>query len=316
MPFLALLKRVGFRLGERLIYRPSLLGSMLCFTLFPLSLIYIFCLHLKRLSSKFSLFSPPIPSISVGNLSLGGSGKTPLCAAIANEFKGAAIILRGYARSSKGLVVVKAGKEVLADIKTAGDEAMLYTQIAPNSIIIVSANRKEAILKAASLGARYAILDDAFSKFNIKKLNLLIQPSPAPALPFCLPAGGWRYPKSWARYADMTLKKGVHFSSHSSAPQIDLDERVVLLCAIANPLRLEPFFRLCVGVELFEDHHSFSYDECEMALKKHKANTILCTQKDWVKLKDFKLRLKVIELKTKLGDELKEILHSYINSKI
>ncbi len=115
-----------------------------------------------------------IDIISVGNLSVGGSGKTPLVTALALKYENVAIILRGYGRESKGLHVVSNNGEILVDVNTSGDEAMIYAHKVSNALVIVSEDRKIAIKKAKEMGAKIIFLDDAYSKHDIKKLDLLI----------------------------------------------------------------------------------------------------------------------------------------------
>ena len=63
-----------------------------------------------------------IDIISVGNLSVGGSGKTPLVSALASRYDSVAIILRGYGRNSSGLFVVSNGTDILCDVEVSCDE--------------------------------------------------------------------------------------------------------------------------------------------------------------------------------------------------
>ena len=107
----------------------------------------------------------------VGNLSVGGSGKTPLVTALAQKYEESAVILRGYGRHSKGLYVVKDFNNILCDVDVSGDEAMIYAQKLAKSIVIVSEDRKIAILQAKEMGAKIIFLDDAYSKHNVKKLD-------------------------------------------------------------------------------------------------------------------------------------------------
>ena len=63
--------------------------------------------------------------IGVGNLNVGGSGKTPLVTALASRYEDAAVVLRGYGRESRGLVTVSSGKEILCGVIASYDEAMI-----------------------------------------------------------------------------------------------------------------------------------------------------------------------------------------------
>ena len=82
-----------------------------------------------------------IKIVGVGNLNVGGSGKTPLVTALASKYDDVAIILRGYGRNSKGLYVVKDKNTILEDVSISGDEAMIYAQKLKSAIVIVSEDR-------------------------------------------------------------------------------------------------------------------------------------------------------------------------------
>ena len=115
-----------------------------------------------------------IDIISIGNLSVGGSGKTPLVTALASRYENVAVVLRGYGRVSSGLYVVKNREKILEDVSVSGDEALIYAHKLQNAIVIVSEDRKEGILKAKEMGVEIVFLDDAYSKHDIKKLDILI----------------------------------------------------------------------------------------------------------------------------------------------
>ncbi|MDR1555156.1 MAG: tetraacyldisaccharide 4'-kinase, partial [Campylobacteraceae bacterium] len=134
---------------EEYFYRPSVFGRIISCILYPISLLWSLCAKIRR-----SLKNPVdyhIPIISVGNLTVGGSGKTPTCIAIAKEMTKPAIVLRGYGRLSKGLVLVSSFGEILCDVKTSGDEAMLYAKELKNALVIVSEDRVLGVQKAKEL---------------------------------------------------------------------------------------------------------------------------------------------------------------------
>ena len=251
-----------------------------------------------------------IKVISVGNLTLGGSGKTPLCVAIAKNYEGAFIILRGYKRKSKGMQVVARNGEILLDVSASGDEAMIYATSIKNANVIVSENRKVAIKYAKTHGAKYILLDDGFSKFDIAKFDILVRPNPEPRLKFCLPSGAYRYPFSFYKFADFIASEGqTHFRKSEI---LNKTKSMVLVTAIANPARLKPFFDECVACVFFPDHYDFSKDELEKILKRYDAASLLMTQKDYVKAKDFGLRVSLITLEVTLSDEFKKVLAQQI----
>ena len=251
-----------------------------------------------------------IKVISVGNLTLGGSGKTPLCVAIAKNYEGAFIILRGYKRKSKGMQVVARDGEILLDVAASGDEAMIYATSIKNANVIVSEDRKKAIDYAKKHGAKYILLDDGFSKFDIAKFDILVRPNPEPRIKFCLPSGAYRYPFSFYKFADFIAGEGqTHFRNSKI---LNKSEKMVLVTAIANPERLKPFFDECVARVFFPDHYDFSKDELKEILKRYGATSLLMTQKDYVKAKDFGLRVSLITLEVTLSEELKKVLAQQI----
>ncbi|BCX79299.1 hypothetical protein LBC_07610 [Campylobacter sp. 19-13652] len=201
--------------------------------------------------------------------------------------------------------------KILADINSSADEAMLYARLVKNATVIVSEDRLQAIQKAKELGARYALLDDGFGKFNIKKLDILINPLYSPALPFCLPSGGYRYPPSFIKYADYVVQSGREFKSISYIK--NSSKSMVLVSAIANPARLSEFFGRTVGQVFFPDHYDFSKAELEEILAKFNATSLLVTQKDYVKITHFGLCVSLIEQHTILCSDFVALLENFIS---
>ena len=274
----------------------------------PLSFIYFLIVVLKKFTARKIDFG--IKIISVGNLTLGGSGKTPLCVAIAKNYEGAFIILRGYKRKSKGMQVVARNGEILLDVAASGDEAMIYATSLKNANVIVSEDRKVAIKCAKEQGAKYVLLDDGFSKFDIAKFDILVRPNPEPKLKFCLPSGAYRYPFSFYKFGDFIASEGqTHFRKSEI---LNKSEKMVLVTAIANPARLEAFFGECVGQVFFPDHYDFSKDELSEILQSYGATSLLMTQKDYVKAKDFDLPISLISLEVTLSEEFKKVLAQQI----
>ena len=170
---------------------------------------------------------------------------TPFSIAIAREFEKykPAVILRGYGRKSKGLVVVSEWGEVKCDVETSGDEAMEIALLTKASVI-VSENRKKAILKAKEINAGFVILDDGFDK-PFEKLNIIIDSKIKN--PFTLPAGGYRYPRVALKFADIIVKEDKDFKRKVECPQGD-----ILISAISKPQRLLKFCNL--PYKFFPDH--------------------------------------------------------------
>ncbi len=134
----------------------------------------------------------PHPVISVGNLTLGGTGKTPMAGYLARRlrFDGRrpAILSRGYGRRSKGVVVVSAGDGPLVPADVGGDEPVALARSLPGVVIVVASRRVEAGLAAAELGADLFILDDGYQHLKLERdANLLL-------LDGRDPFGGGRFP--------------------------------------------------------------------------------------------------------------------------
>lgn len=245
--------------------------------------------------------------ISIGNLSVGGSGKTPLTSALASRYENVAIILRGYGRESEGLVVVKDMSGILCDVNISGDEAMIYAHKVPSSIVIVSEDRKIAIMKAKEMGAEIIFLDDAYSKHDIKKLDFLIDVQTENNR--CLPAGAFRE-KLWKSKEAVVVKDGVDF--HRIVELKDKCDKMSLITAIARPSRLDPFLPDVVSKTYFEDHHSFSKAELENVLRNDNSDSLLVTYKDYVKVESFGLSLSLMDLEVKVNEQIFKKIDNYI----
>ncbi|WP_298022208.1 tetraacyldisaccharide 4'-kinase [uncultured Campylobacter sp.] len=356
---------------ERNLYDPSPAWLALGVILAPLTLLYTLIVCLKRLFAKPQKFK--IPIISVGNLTLGGSGKTPLVRALFKEFNGelkTCIILRGYGRKSRGLLEVALGGRVLCDVRQSGDEAMEYALFLRGANVIVSEDRAAGILRAQTLGFELVILDDGFSKFNISKFDILLRPQSAPKLPFCLPLAAYRYPPFFYKFADFipapsdisqelkivsaadlqgTLNGADEISnptdeiSNSATDKISdsnlnraIDEisnlnsaiankilnskeagfeksRTILISAIAKPWRLQEFLPLVKAHAFFPDHYDFKKEQILELLRREDAEHILCTAKDYVKLRDLDVEISVILLNLKLSENFICEIQNYIN---
>ena len=262
-----------------------------------------------------------IPIISIGNIIVGGSGKTPLTIKLASKYDNVCIILRGYGRESKGLYVVSKKGEILEDIKTSGDEAMLLAKTLPNATIIVSVDRRKAISKAKELSCKIVFLDDGFSKYEIQKFDILTRPKIEPTNIFCLPSGGYREPKMAYSFANLELQEGKDFKrivSYSlNENKIDvLPLKLLLLTAISKPKRLLEFLPEHTIMEAFEDHHIFTKNEVDNIKNKYKDYSIITTAKDLVKLQDFNLEdIYLMDLSLHIEDNVNlDLIDEYINS--
>ena len=248
--------------------------------------------------------------ISVGNLTVGGSGKTPLVTALASQYKNAAVILRGYGRVSSGLHVVKDGTKILCDVEVSGDEAMIYAHKLPNAIVIVSEERKIAIQKAKEMGCEIIFLDDAYSKHDIKKLDLLIDVETPNH--FCLPSGPFRE-RLYSEKVTRVIEEEKDFTRLVTLK--DRCDKMSLLTAIARPQRLDKYLPEVVSKNYFADHHPFVKSELEEILARDGSDSLLVTYKDFVKVKSFGLPLSLLDLDVEVSQDLLDTIGKYIENK-
>jgi tetraacyldisaccharide 4'-kinase len=267
----------------------------------------------RRISTKRKEFN--IPIISIGNLVVGGSGKTPFIISLASNLKVSKIyiISRGYGRRSRGLIEVSRDGEILTDIYSSGDEAMLMAKSLSNVSIVVSESRERAIRFAKRRGAKIILLDDGFNRVEIKKFEILLFPKNIRNY-FPIPAGAFRelyWTKSFANlniYEDIDFKRVVTIQNRT--------DRMLLVTAISNPKRLDEFIpkNSIVAKIYLQDHSFFNIDEIEREFKRYGATSLLVTEKDLVKLEKFKLPISVLNLKLELKEYILEEIYSYIDS--
>jgi len=290
---------------EEYFYNPTLLQKLISLLLLPLSWLYCAVMWLRFKSKTAQNFGLKI--ISVGNLTVGGSGKTPLVTALALKYKNVAIVLRGYGRESQGLYVVKDRQKILCDVNVSGDEAMIYARKVKNAIVIVSEDRQKGILKAKEMGAEILFLDDAYSKHDIEKLDLLIEVKSQNSS--CLPSGPFRE-RLWEHKSAVVLKEGRDFQRVVVVK--DRCDKMSLLTAIARPQRLDKYLPEVVSKNYFEDHHSFTKDELEDVLSRDSSDSLLVTYKDFVKVESFGIPLSLMDLDVEVDDKVYETIGNYI----
>lgn len=272
----------------------------------------------KRAMAKQIEFG--IPIISVGNIIVGGSGKTPVTINLASKYEDVCIILRGYGRASKGLQIVSLRGKILVDIKTSGDEAMLLANSLPKATVIVSENRVTAILKAKELACKIIFLDDGFSKYHISKFNILLRPKDEPTNIFCLPSGGYREPKGFYAQADIELLEGKDFKRVISIKKdgkiSELPTKTILITAISKPKRLLEYLPKDIKMISFPDHYSFLKEDIDKIQNEYKEYVILTTGKDLVKLKEFNIKnLYLMDLEIEISKDVDfSLMNEYIES--
>jgi tetraacyldisaccharide 4'-kinase len=255
----------------------------------------------------FAAHPLPVPSIGVGNLSLGGTGKTPVAHWLAERLAAAGatpgILLRGY----------------------GDDEGAVHRALSPGRIVVENADRLTGGAAAVSAGADVLVLDDAFQHRRVARTRdvVLISADAASEARWPFPAGPWREPAAALARAHLVLvtRKGVSGPDAANlaaelqrrftglpvgiahiAPR-DLvrfghDERVPLearagqtalvVSGIGNPAAFEAQVRaagLTVRPIRFRDHHRYSADDAA-TIERSAAGSdlVICTLKDALKL--------------------------------
>ena len=247
-----------------------------------------------------------LPAVSIGNLTVGGTGKTPVAADIARRLAARgfapAIVMRGY----------------------GSDEALVHARLNPDIPVIVGADRVRGVAAARAAGRTVAVLDDAFQHRRAKRnadIVLLAADVAGPVRP--LPAGPWREPLESLSRASLIIVTRKHASpvrarvllAHArrfapiaggaivnlaadrlvawlSGETVDTvtlrGKRVLAIAAIGNPGAFAAQLgEAGAAVELVaeRDHHAYSAAEAGgLARRAAGADVVVCTLKDAVKL--------------------------------
>ncbi|RKE98279.1 tetraacyldisaccharide 4'-kinase [Ichthyenterobacterium magnum] len=312
--------------------------KFLRYILFPVVPIYYLVTWLRnkaydlgvKPSSKFDL-----PIICVGNLSVGGTGKTPmieyLIRALKPEYK-IATLSRGYKRKSEGFVIA----DVNASASTVGDEPFQFYKKFDDVLVSVDANRQNGIQQLLALKdkTQVILLDDAYQHRKVKAgFNILLTAYDNLYVnDIVLPTGNLREPRSGAKRADViivtkcpeqldankkeAIKKALKLASHQrlffsyisysekvfgAKKAIDLkslkDKSFTLVTGIANPKPLVEYLKLN-GLSF--EHLSFkdhhNFSQHEIENLKQK-ELVITTEKDYMRLKPhFKVSEKLFYL--------------------
>lgn len=192
------------------------IASMLTYLLLPAALIYGFIVTARAGLYKYGILKThrlPRPVISIGNITVGGTGKTPTTIHIAQllisrGFK-VAVISRGYGGNMEGkAAIVSDGQQIMLSAGQCGDEPYLMAASVPGLIVAIGSNRYQAgQLVMETLKPDVFLLDDGFQHMALHRdLNILLADY---ATPFgnglTLPAGVMREPKQAAERADLVI---------------------------------------------------------------------------------------------------------------
>ncbi len=262
---------------------------------------YAWAVYLMRKRSKPDL--PVLPSIVVGNLRVGGSGKTPLVMELAKRIPTSAVITLGYRKKHKGCFT----SDKHPDPDHLGDEGYMILKKTGRPVVACK-DRLKGALMAKEMGARYVIYDDAFQYFKLRgHVNLLLlRPSDLRAK--TLPFGPLREPFSAYEFADILIFNWKLDTPHRlpdlGKPTFHMRYRVrgfvqggvvkplqgkrfFVFCAIADPFSFIKAVKLSggevVGWKVFPDHWWISEDEIRgIREKAEKLGAIpLWTEKDF-----------------------------------
>lgn len=184
--------------------------------LVPFGLLYGVICWIRRLCYELEIISSyraAVPVISVGNLAVGGTGKTPVVDLLLKEFLkrglNPAVVSRGYGGTFGGQVgVVSPGNGPNLSVAEAGDEAFLLARRNPGALVLIARKRSAGVAHAVdTLSADLIILDDGFQHLAVKRdLDLVLLDAKRPlgnGLP--LPAGILRELPYALKRADLLL---------------------------------------------------------------------------------------------------------------
>ena len=295
--------------------------------LFPIVPIYWlvtwFRNKLYDLGVKESI-SYDFPLIAVGNISVGGTGKTPMVEYLIRMLKpkyNLGTLSRGYGRASEGFVLADHNSTSL----DLGDEPMQFHVKYPDINVAVDGNRRRGLKKLFELGTPpdVVLLDDAFQHRKVKAgfYILLTSYHNLYSRDLVLPTGDLREPRSGAKRADMivvtkcpeslteddqqrirkelrpnngqqlffsTIAYSDYLYSGNAEQRLDFlkDQNFTLLTGIANP---QPFIDYYKSLELSFEHLNYpdhyNFTDKDIRLLKEK-DLVVTTEKDYMRLKD------------------------------
>lgn len=299
-------------------------------------MIYYLCHLLKKQRDLSRQKALPRKVISIGNITVGGTGKTPAVIALAQEAKKRnyfpVILTRGYKGTIKGPCFVSKGDGPLLSPDEAGDEAFLMAQRLEGVPVIKSSDRYKGGCLALNIfnnERMLFILDDGYQHLRLfRDIDILLIDGMNPfGNRRLLPMGRLREPLKEMKRADLivitrtskmpeTLLKEIRIYNDSAPAFLSVNrpsffktmtdnviplkelsgKRVVAFCGLGNP---DSFRKSLIDINVdlkdfivFRDHHRFtSHDlkRIEKTAVRFKADWIIATEKDIIKIKNFDL---------------------------
>jgi tetraacyldisaccharide 4'-kinase len=285
-------------------------NALFCFVLVPLSWVFALLIWLRRLCYQFGILKShalPVPVVVVGNINMGGSGKTPVVMWLVKQLKAKGfypgVISRGYGAKITAVTSVVADSNA-ADI---GDEPLLIAKRC-DCPVWVGANRVQAglALLKAHPECNVIISDDGLQHYRLKRnVEIAVVSSDALGNRRLLPAGPLREPVKRLDEVDAIIFNGEKTIAEAFEMQLVgeqfynlADETVKATAAdfkrksikafagIGNPERFFEHLRklgLSFAGVSFDDHYAFSPED----LANFDCDVLLMTEKDAVKCKPF-----------------------------
>ncbi len=262
-----------------------------------------------------------VPVISIGNITAGGSGKSPITKLIAEYLRDSldkkpAIVMRGYKRKSKGFLLVSDGRQILADINESGDEPQSFARDLGGVMIVCDEDRANGAKKAIAMGANVILLDDGYQHMALKRdLNILLvdKHSDQHVIPF----GRNREDITSASDADtiirtdesqieiphkndtlivrakLTASHIAFLDASKQSPEYLKGKRVLALSSIANPERFHNIissFDADIIPYILDDHAEYNANLIADIIKRatrDDCDLIITTTKDIVKSSEY-----------------------------
>ena len=330
------------------------------YLLFPFSILYRLIVILRNFFYDANLFNTtklPCHVISIGNLNVGGTGKTPtvlyLCKFFqSNKINDIAILSRGYKRNTRGMVLVSKGDGPLEEWQSVGDEPFMLAKKTRNIPIVVDSNRSRGgLFLIKNFNTNIIILDDGFQHRSLSRdidivlINGLSYPSDYDFLSLSYLRETWnslkradaiiftktnptipllnKIKKENIFYCNSTFTNTITFPKNFSYKTLK-NKKVVLLSGIGDPKYFEKTAKdnrcIIVGEKALRDHIVYTTEllseiiEFAISLK---ADCILTTEKDWVKIgplnPKFSFAILKIELKLVGKNNIETFLGKHLN---
>lgn len=282
--------------------------------LLPFSWLYLLIITLRRKCYDWGFFRRQafqVPVIVVGNILVGGTGKTPFVIALVEylQKKGMTIgvVSRGYKADCKVFP-----HEVLESEEAlfTGDEPALIKR-KTQAFVVIDPDRPRGIQFMIDQHKPDVIIcDDGLQHYALMPgFTIVIHPKDAEFYPHCLPAGPLREPLSRLKSFDMLVD-----NLEVVAQPLDLDPswRYTLVTSIARPDRVQHYLaQMGIDVEhiSFSDHHTFISDDFLKI-----SGPIIMTEKDEVKCETLMIAqpVHVVRVKTVLSQQVKQAVNQYL----